>query len=314
MIPIDNNSPVDIIWNDMLIHGKMNWVKVTISYKLDNWEIYINSFIQKKIVPPKITIWNMEPDYKIWQIDSFDKILDNYYKLPTISNSWSENYKMDKNQRAKMVNDNRLKFQELFGTKLDVIWEMAKYHIEKQSVRNSVIKTFCNTFHMNQEKLEVTEWSNLYDTLDIISNSDTDTLASFSKNMEIFLNYFWLKWWDENNILDERNSIIFDEDSRVDEWIKDIQGGMMNKIKESMKNFNNEKNKITYNNTWNFDNTYNIWLAWIIKEYMKEWSKPGWKLDITKMEQFLKKFNIWLSELNQKKNELSDLDEKFDEA
>lgn len=311
----DNNSPVDIIWNNMLIHGKMNWVNIAINYKLDNWEIYINSFIQKKIVPSKITIWNMEPDYKIWQIDSFDKILDNYYKLPTISGSWSEtNYKVNKKQRAKMVNDNRLKFQELFGTKLDVIWEMAKYHIEKQGVRNSVIKTFCNTFHMNQEKLEVTEWSNLYDTLDIISNSDTDTLASFSKNMEIFLNYFWLKWWDENNILDEKKSIIFDEDSRVDEWIKDIQGGMMNKIKESMKNFNNEKNKITYNNTWNFDNTYNIWLAWIIKEYMKEWSKPGWKLDITKMEQFLKKFNIWLSELNQKKNELSDLDEKFDEA
>lgn len=305
----DNNSPVDIIWNDMLIHGKMNWVNVSISYKLDSWEIYINSYFQKKLIPPKITIWNNEPDYKIWQIDSFDKILDTYYKLPTIENSWNEwNYKIDRNQRKKMVNDNRLKFQELFGTKLDIIWEMAKYHIERQSVKNSVIKTFCKTFNIKQEKLEITEWSNLYSALDIISNSNTDTLATFSKNMETFLSYFWLRWWDENNILDEKRYIIFDESGENSD-IKDIQWGMMDNIKNKMKNFNTEKNKITNNNTWNFDNTYNLWIAGIIKEYMTEWTYPNRKLDNRKMGGFLERFNIWLSELNQKKQEGNNIDE-----
>lgn len=320
----NENLPAKISWNDMIISWKVNWTNMNIRYDLKTGELFINSFLQETINPNKITIWNEEPNYKIWQLASFDTILDEYYKMPTISmnndinnqydlyrniqvpnntkleNSDNQNKKVNNKpkirisnretlmrNRERLKNENKLKFQQLFGKEIDIMWEMIKSHTEKQSTKNSIINAFAKTFNIipdiwDSKSIEFLEWSNLFDVLQIIENSDSESLSNFSIFMDKIMKYSWLNRWKNNEQLNIKNWFsekIFD----MSEWINAPNSLY---LKNKIKSFNNEKDinkgKVV------FDNWSSIWFADVIKEKITIWDKPNRKLDTNKMIGFLK--------------------------
>jgi len=83
----DWSEPVKREWNDIIISWTFNWSDIKIRYDLLSWGLYMNSFLHH-LSPSKVTIWkNNNADLQIWQLESFDTILDRHYHAPDISSS-----------------------------------------------------------------------------------------------------------------------------------------------------------------------------------------------------------------------------------
>ena len=79
----DKNEPVKREWDDIIMSGTFNWSNIKIRYDLKSWELFINSFLQTS--PWKIIIWNnTDINIKIWELDSFNTILNKHYRTPDI--------------------------------------------------------------------------------------------------------------------------------------------------------------------------------------------------------------------------------------
>ena len=78
---LDKNNPVKKDWNDIIISGLFNGSDVEIRYNLETWDLLMKSLLHKdEIDPNKISIW--EGYDKIWTLEPFNNVLNNYYKLP----------------------------------------------------------------------------------------------------------------------------------------------------------------------------------------------------------------------------------------
>jgi hypothetical protein len=81
----DWSEPVKREWNDIIISGTFNWADIKIRYDLLSWGLFMNSFLHH-LSPSKVSIWNnTNADLQIWQLESFDTILDKHYRAPDIS-------------------------------------------------------------------------------------------------------------------------------------------------------------------------------------------------------------------------------------
>lgn len=95
----DESEPVKREWDDIMIYGTFNWEAIKIRYDLLSWGLFMNSFLQH-LPPSRIAIWNnTEPNLQIWQLDPFNKILDEHYRMPELwLNKWLQgqgNWKPD---------------------------------------------------------------------------------------------------------------------------------------------------------------------------------------------------------------------------
>ena len=291
----NEKDPVTISWSDMLINWKVNWTDVVIRYNLYSWELFINSLIMENDTSTRITIWNKNPDYKIWELESFDKILNNYYEIPTLSvnNPWKG--RLSAARRKELNDQNKSKFQELFWTKLDIIGDLVKNHTEKQCIKNSIVNEFLITFNITRpdyndgsDKVVLENWSNLFDLFQIIERTnDSSVLSAFYENIKKISKYSWLERWKNNENQNKKNWFsekIFDTEENEDNerLAPDILY-----LKRKSEKFYEEKNRIK---SWNnvFGAWFDLWFADIIKDKMTEWTKPDWKLDIVKMNNFVK--------------------------
>ena len=357
----DESEPVKREWNDIIISGTFNGTAIKIRYDLNSWGLFMNSFVQHPSIS-KISIWNSnKADLKIWQLESFDTILDEYYRAPDISlnhgtqsqnrwaianpsnpvsqnqptnewlgitpDSWGDTEgtdtkwnifpahnhehpapvaaietnssvngvppstfkpsitKIDRHNNPE-IESIKWKYKEMLEANLDIISDNIVDNTKKQSARNSIITKFLKTFNIisdiqEDKSIDFNDWSNLFDLLQIIENSDTVALEQFQIFMEKIAIYSWLKRWN-NNILgsqhNEKTSITFNENN---------ENKYISMIRDNANNFT--KNPWIFKWKLNFDADSQLWFAQIIIENItNDAGKPNWKLDMLKMDDFIK--------------------------
>ena len=307
-----DSEPVKREWNDIIISGTFDWKDIKVRYDLISWWLFMNSYIKQSFNPSKFVIWDSsEIDYQVWELDSFDTILSKNYSTPDISlnnnsylqNRWNipnknvqnntntkPNYSQwqlsaksainrDKNQIASL----RQKYSEMLHSNIDMIGEKIIDNTKKQSAKNSVVMNFMKTFNIitdNQEdkSLEFNDWSNLFDFIQLVENSDSQTLDKFQIFMEKIINpeLSWLEWW-KNNLL--WSKLTFDKNN-----FNKNKSLVINNIED----FSNSPEKFNRDNVQSFGSSQQLWFAQLIIDNITDDSgKPNWKLDPEKMDKFI---------------------------
>ena len=335
----DNNNPAKREWNNIIMSGTFNWTDIRIRYDLNSWELFINSFLQTS--PWIITIWNnTDSNIKVWELDSFDTILDKHYRTPDISLNWgiqaryiwnqnipNQNPKINQwlapsnlsenshdnstriwsqsyykpqasriiDKHKKRIEDIKQKYEDMLYKKIDMIGDNIMENTKRQSAINSTVTKFMKTFNIITEWQETKtiefnwwwEWSDLFDFLEIINNSDSDVLDKFQLFMKDLTEYSWLVWWNNNISWPQENlkyKNIFDENNMNEN---------ISLIKSCKDDFSNKFESLT--GKLSFESGYKLWFAQIIKEKLtdKSITKPNWKLDETQMRRFFT--DAWLN-------------------
>jgi len=326
----DRVNPVKREWDNIIMSGTFNWSNIKIRYDLNSWGLFINSFLQKSHW--KIIIWNnTDANLPIWELDSFDTVLDKNYHTPDISlisepqvkHVWNQNVSSkkpwangwtspsnssedspDNNTRISyqsfqptvsgIVNKNRekiesikQKYEAMLYAKIDMIGDTIIENTKKQSAINSSVMKFMKTFNIitdgqddkNIEFNDSLDWSDLFDFLEIINNSDPDILDKFQLSMKELIERSWLEWWSNNIFWPQMNS------KSKDTFNEDNKNKNISLLRECRKDFSSRFEFL--NGKVNFEPGFKFWFAQIIKSFTAENSKkPDRKLDESKMREF----------------------------
>lgn len=242
----NNNEPVKIQWDNLVISWEFNWANVMVRYNLKSGEVYMNSFLQFKD-NSKMILWNDSlSNFKIWELKSFDDILSSH---------------------------------DSFHSQMTLLSDVIVENSEKQSAVNSIVIKFMKTFNIidnNQEikDIEVSNWSDLFDFLQVINNSNPYDLENFQIFMWKILEYAWLDWW-KNNLLGPQEN---DKTGFENEYISIIR--------DSISDFSN--NPDIFKDKVNFDSSSMFWFAnMIVNKITDKETKPNRKLDSTEMVKFI---------------------------
>lgn len=305
-------EPVKRQWNNIIISGTFDWKNIKVRYDLDSWWLFMNSYIKKSLNPTKFTIWNnSKPDFKIWQLDSFDTILDKNYNTPDISlennaniqTGWerpivnpdeqSPGYnngpisseKLAVNRNMDKIKSLKQKYTEMFDMNLGLIEDNIIDNTKKQSLKNSVIINFMKTFNIiidGQEDMSIdfNDWSNFFDFVQLVENSDSDILNKFQTFMEKVCDYSGLDRW-VNNILgsqtNQKSDITFNENNK---------NKYISMVRENANLFSESPWKFMWKS--NFESDSQLWfIQMIIENITDDVSKPNKKLDSSKMDDFI---------------------------
>ena len=275
---------IKLIWDDLIMYWTFNWSNVTLRYNLWSWDLFMNSFLQHNGYN-KITIWDTNiANYKIWQLETFNNILnyskDKQQKLENNDESHNHNSYHDFQTKS----DKNNVFHSL-STQINLIENAIIAWTEKQSERNSVISNFMKTFNIIQDgqeekSIDFNDWSNFFDFLQIVENSEPEVLGKFQIFMKKVMEYSWLKWWS-NNILgsqkNEKTDITFDENNK---------NKYISLVRDCTKTFS--KNPTIFKGKVNFESDSQLgFIKMIIENITNDVSKPNWKLNTTKMKDFL---------------------------
>lgn len=353
-----NSNPVKREWNDIIISGTFNWADIKIRYDLISGALFMNSFFQY-LPPSKITIWNNDnANFQIWQLESFDTILDEHYRTPGISsnkdhqiqgrwnqfstdrvewwNSWNTSEKVDSekeilfsaqpfienhaiagqssysepahnaprltsSQQWSISKDEenlgliKSKYRDMLDKNLDMISDKIIDNTKKQSAINSVITKFMKTFNIirdGQENKSIEfsgwwSWSDLFDFLEIISNSNPDTLDKFLLFMKEVAERSWLNRWNNNILWPQMNL------KSMDTFNEDNKNENISLLRECRKDFSAKYKSMEWK--LHFETGYKFWFAQIIKEKLvaDNTNKPNRKLDERKMHDFF--IDAWLN-------------------
>lgn len=200
--------------------------------------------------------------------------------------NWYQYPKNDKNN----LDSRRAEAQELLNSQIGLISEVIKTKTESQAHKNLAINKFMKTFNVISDSWQFSswdfnKWSNLYDLIDIIENTgdinngNIQALEYFNNTfMPKVMEYSWLKWGERNeyqNKTKEKSEKIFN------------YGGDNENIKflrDKTKDFNPSQ----FSWVANFESSHQLWFADLIKAKIVTWSDVNRKLDISKMEQFIK--------------------------
>lgn len=301
-----SENPAKINEDDLIISWTLDGAAVRIRYNLRDGLLYMSSFITETWKPPKITIWDSEPNDQIWSFITFDEILKNYYKSPVPTardnnNSWYESdYQpisqwkkwnlmvrpqtyTEKNNSEEIRKETVSNFHKTLNQKIESIGVAVQDRMQSQSKINSVVTQFLKTFNILEdgqtEPINFEEWWNLFKALQIIKNSDTDTLGKFQEFMENLMKYGGLKRWENN-------------ESQRQDWKDDISPSKDdlygNSFVDAMSNFESEKRNFEQ---WKNDT---LWFADIIVKYLS--GPTHEKLNIEDLVIFRKAINncSWL--------------------
>ena len=194
---------------------------------------------------------------------------------PQSFSSWSE----IKKQNTGEIDAIRKKYKDMLYANLDMISNAIVDNTKKQSARNTTVTKFMKTFNImldDQEDrtLDFNDGSNLFDLLQIIENSDSAVLEKFQIFMEKISDFSGLKRWNNNIFWAQKD---FNK-------IKKNKYSLM--IIDNAKKFS-EKPWI-YKGKMNFDSDSQLWFAqMIIENITNNVSKPNWKLDSSKIDNFI---------------------------
>jgi len=265
---LNEELPVEKVWNDIIIRGSFDGSEVKVRYDLETWKLFMNSFLHKLSVD-KFNIWdNSLIDLQIGQIKPFNRVLNEYNTSLKSSSYDNSNNEVDK----------------VLDSQMDLIGNAIKENSQNQAYKNSAITNFMRTFNIVSDSwrfnsFDFNNWSNLFDVIQILDNSDSSNLEYFNNVfMPTVMEYSWLKYWEKNIIQDKKN--------KKSETIFEYNGDNDNKkyLKDKIKNFNSEQ----FSWIANFNSNHQLWFADLIKLKITSWSKPTWKLDIKKMDDFIK--------------------------
>jgi hypothetical protein len=148
-----------------------------------------------------------------------------------------------------------------------------------------VIINFMKTFNVlfdGQEdtNIDFNDWSNLYDFIQLVENSDSNTLNKFQILMGKVCDYSGLDRWS-NNILgsqtNQKSDITFNENNK---------NKYISMIRENANLFSESPWKFMWK--LNFDSDSQLWFIQMIKENItNDVSKPNRKLDLSKIDTFI---------------------------
>lgn len=308
----NETEPVKRQWNDIIISGTFDWKKIKVRYDLISWWLFMNSYIKQSLNPTKFTIWNnSEPNFKIGQLDSFDTILNKNYNTPDVSfennaniqTGWERpilnpdkqtpgynnepvnHVKLAANRNMDKIKSLKQKYTEMFDMNLGLIEDKIIDNTRKQSLKNSVIINFMKTFNVmfdGQEdtNIDFNDWSNLYDFIQLVENSDSNTLNKFQILMGKVCDYSGLDRWS-NNILgsqtNQKSDITFNENNK---------NKYISMIRENANLFSDSPWKFMWK--LDFGSDSQLWFIQMIKENItNDVSKPNRKLDLSKIDTFI---------------------------
>jgi len=318
-----SKNPVTREWNNIIISWTFNWSCVKIRYDLDSGGLFMNSFIHHTHNPEKIVIWDDKPNLQIWQLKSFNEILDENYSAPDFSldsgnyvwnqinqsmdqwqnnstNGWSvptismQSLNKKREQNEEQIKSIKNKYKEMLDEDLDIIWGLVAENTNKQSSRNSVVTKFMKTFNIildgqENKSIEFNCWWDLFDIIEIINNSDSYTLDKFQLFMNEITNLSWLNRW--------KNNLNWPQDNLESNILnKDNQNENISMLKNSRKDFSDKKEDLK--GKLSFESDYKFWFAQIVKEKLTDGtSKPNRKLNEEKMHNFFA--DAWLNSPSQ---------------
>ena len=258
-------NSVKIEWDDLVMLWKYDEVNMMVQYNLKTGEIFMNSFFQYSNDQSKITLWdNLSIRQSVWYLAPFDNILT----------------------------DNNLLISQV-NLLSNIVVDKSK----KQSATNSIIVKFMKTFNIvptqwEFENLEFNSGSNLFDVIQIIEKTgdpktgNIQSLEYFNNTfMPTIMKYSCLKRWENNLLGPQKNE--------VDGDVYDITFNESNKsqyissIRDSANNFSQNLQKFKHGKIKNYDSDYQLWFADFIKNNFVEWNKPDWKLNFSKMSDFI---------------------------
>ena len=310
-------------WNNIIISWTFNWSSVKIRYDLDSGGLFMNSFIHHTHNPEKIVIWNDKPNLQIWQLKSFNEILDEDYSAPDFSldssnyvwnqinqsmNQWQnistnggpvptismQSLNKKREQNEEQIKSIKNKYKEMLDEDLDIIWGLVAENTNKQSSRNSVVTKFMKTFNIildgqENKSIEFNCWWDLFDIIEIINNSDSYTLDKFQLFMNEITNLSWLNRW--------KNNLNWPQDNLESNILnKDNQNENISMLKNSRKDFSDKKEDLK--GKLSFESDYKFWFAQMVKEKLTDGtSKPNRKLNEEKMHNFFA--DAWLNSPSQ---------------
>lgn len=306
---LNAKNPIKKVWDDIIISGFFDGSDVRVRYNLKTGQLFMNSFLHKLDVN-KIKIWaNSLTDLQIGQIRPFNDVLNNYYKLPPKSSPKNVNHvgatsgakvwnsgihwgRLDNNMqpKAKQINpkddmDSRKDdVNDVLNAQIDLISDVIKANTKGQTYKNSAINNFLMTFNIKSnyqefDSLDFNDWSNLFDVIQLLDKSDPSTLEYFNNTfMPTVMEYSWLKWWETNVSQDINNK----KSEKIFKYNGENEN--INLLKDKMEDFNPHQ----FSGIANFDSSYQLWFADLIKQKIASWNKPNWNLDIKKMSDFIK--------------------------
>ena len=143
------------------------------------------------------------------------------------------------------------------------------------------MKTFNVIFDEQEDRsFDFNNWSNLYDFIQLVENSDSDTLNKFQILMQKVCDYSGLKRWI-NNILgsqtNQKSDITFDENNK---------NKYISMIRENANLFSESPWKFMWK--LNFDSDSQLWFVQMItKNITNNVSKPNRKFDLSKIDTFI---------------------------
>ena len=278
----------------------------------------MNSFFQRKD-HSTIEIQNKYPNTSIWNLGSFDNVLDEHYTMPeppddedilTLNNPrrWlipirklSKWEKIESNNGYPILKQQVNKeppeppdFNKLFNNNINLLSDDIKEKIEFSSYKNVAICNFLKTFNIMQwtesSPIEFQNDWNVFNVLQYLHNSDTDDLEYFTNEFMPYITQIsGLKWWI-NNMSQNKRSKIFDEDFKDN---KDIAY-----LKEKMEDFNP-----------NLDKKNTLKFADLIKEKIlnNTTAESERKIDKNKMIQFKTDLDNWMDPDRQLANALENV-------
>lgn len=197
---------------------------------------------------------------------------------------------------GELSENNKIQFEKVLWNTLDVIGEKVKNHINEYSTINNVVDKFFNTIVPNyNDVIFVQEWSNIFNTLECLNNTDNIDLEYFNRNfMPKIMEYSWMEWWKYTE---------FQNSNKIQVNNKNISESPRANFVNNIENFTKDSQKL-----WmrlNYDSTYNHSLASILNKI----TEIDGKFTKQNMEKYIDELEndkyIWIDEeLDKKLSEL----------
>ncbi len=180
--------------------------------------------------------------------------------------------------------------KNILNSQIDLISNEIKTNTESLAQKNLALMGFMKTFNVIPESwwfdsFDFNRWSNLFDIIQILDNT-WDTKDGNIQALEYFTNQFmpkimeyaWLSRWKRNEYQNKN--------SKKSEKIFNYDGNNENIqcLRDKTKDF--EPNQFSW--LANFETSHQLWFADLVKEKLITWDELNRKLDISKMESFIK--------------------------
>lgn len=254
--------------------------------KTDSWNNSKREFVSQNYWLSEWWEWNQD-DIAQWSDDL--NIDSKKTKKPSIAVS-SQTKPATEQVSHLMMSKNELislkeRFWNMLNANIDLIGDSVINHTKKQSTRNSVVIKFMKTFNIildeeNIKNIDVNNESNMFDFIQIIENSDSTALESFQIFMEKIMGYSWLSRWNNNLQWSQRNQksdlVLHENDN--------------NKYASLLRSCSIDFSNNIENLKWklNFDSGSQLWfIDMICKNITNDTWKPNWKIDVSKMNEFI---------------------------